>query len=87
MKHLNNIKLLNENLKSKELPLKSGWFWVLIKGYDDPTPCWYMGPEKFYSYEEGDECFLPGGIGDISRNGIYIDDIEKIGPEIVVPIF
>ena len=38
----------------------------MIKGYKKPTPCWYMGPDSFYSYEEGDENFLPGGIGDSS---------------------
>ena len=72
---------------NKMLPQKSGWYWILIKGYNTPTPCWYMGPDSFYSYEEGDECFLPGGMGDASRNGIYLDDIQKIGPQIEAPIF
>lgn len=72
---------------NKVLPQKSGWYWILIKGYDKPTPCLYMGPDSFYSYEEGDECFLPGGMGDTSSNGIYLDDIKKIGPQIEVPIF
>jgi hypothetical protein len=62
----------------KVLPNKNGWFWVLIDGYTNPTPCWYM-----YTLE----CFLPGGMGDDSSNGLYIDDIEKIGPEIIEPKF
>jgi hypothetical protein len=89
----NKIKRFNEsevesNINDpKKLPQKSGWYWVLIKGYDEPTPCWYMGPDSFSSYEKGDECFLPGGMGDSSSNGIYIDEIERIGPEIIVPNF
>jgi len=82
--------LLKEDINTddnKQLPEKSGWYWVLIKGYDEPKPCWYMGPDSFYSYEEGDECFLPGGVGDSSSMGVYIDEIEKIGPEIEVPEF
>ncbi len=46
-----------------------------------------MGPASFVGYDEGDECFLPGGMGDSSSNGIYIDEIERIGPEIIVPNF
>jgi hypothetical protein len=72
---------------NQELPPKSGWYWVLINGYENPTPCYYMGPDSFHFYEEGDECFLPGGIGDISSNGIYMDDVERIGPEIETPNF
>jgi len=71
----------------KNLPQKSGWYWVLIEGYDEPTPCWYSGTECFRYYEPGDEYFLPGGMGDSSSMGIYIDDIERIGPEIEVPNF
>lgn len=67
------------------LPSKSGWYWVLIKGCKKPTPCWYMGPEVFSSYEEGDECFLPGGMGDSSSSGLYVEDIFKVGPEIMEP--
>ena len=70
-----------------DLPKLSGWYWVKIKGYSKPIPCWYMGPDSFYLYEEGDECFLPGGMGDSSSNGVYLDDIEKIGPEILQPEF
>ena len=24
-----------------DLPKSDGWFWILIDGYEDPTPCWY----------------------------------------------
>ena len=82
----NRIKKFNDN-ENQKIPQKSGWYWILIKGYNTPTPCYYMGPDSFYSYKEGDECFLPGGIGDSSRNGVYMDEIEKIGPEIEVPNF
>jgi len=60
----------------KNLPSKSGWFWIFTIYDDSPIPCWYM---------EDCECFLPAGLGDSSRNGIYINDIEKIGPEIIEP--
>lgn len=63
---------------NKVLPEKCGWFWVLIDGYINPTPCWYSGPRN-----GDDEYFLPGGMGDSSSNGLYIDDIQKIGPEII----
>ena len=86
MKDKKHIKSFNESTENLNMPTKSGWYWILINGDEKPTPCWYMGPDSFYSYEEGDECFLPGGVGDSSSNGIYIDDIEKIGPEIEVPI-
>jgi len=46
-----------------------------------------MGPDSFSSYDEGDENFLPGGMGDSSSNGIYMDEIERVGPEIIVPNF
>jgi hypothetical protein len=72
---------------SQKLPEKTGWYWVLIEGYSEPTPCYYMGPDSFSQYEEGDEYFLPGGIGDSSSNGVYLSEINKIGPEIEVPIF
>lgn len=65
-----------------ELPKKSGWYWVLIYGYDNPTPCWYS-----YSKDESDCCFLPGGMGDSSSTGLYKIDISKVGSEIIVPIF
>jgi hypothetical protein len=98
MKHIKTQQELNEaseNLnisdvsgsQNQKLPQKSGWYWIMIKGYKKPTPCWYMGPDSFYSYEEGDENFLPGGIGDSSSNGIYMDYIERIGPEIEQPNF
>jgi len=85
-KHIQSFNEHQENLnisdvsdsQNKKLPTKSGWYWVLIDGYDDPTPCWYM---------DDLECFLPGGLGDSSSMGLYKDDIEKVGPEIEVPIF
>ena len=74
---------MGKKKNEKNLPSKSGWCWVLIDGYDDPTPCWFSldKDDPDYSY------FLPGGMGDGSSNGVYLDDIEKIGPEIIVPIF
>ena len=87
MKDKKHIKKFNESTENLNIPTKSGWYWILIKGYKEPTPCWYMGPDSFYSYEEGDENFLPGGMGDSSSNGIYMDEIERVGPEIIVPNF
>lgn len=81
---MSRIKKVFEN---STLPTKSGWYWVLLKGYDEPTPCWYSGKENFSHYEDGDEYFLPGGMGDSSSMGIYVDDIERVGPEIQVPKF
>ena len=72
-----NISDVSES-QNQKLPNKSGWFWVLIEGYDEPTPCWYM---------DDSQCFLPGGLGDSSSMGIYEDEIEKVGPEIIVPYF
>ena len=68
----------------EDLPKKSGWYWVLIEGWDTPTPCWC---HRYENDDEEDVCFLPGGMGDSSSTGIYIEDIEKIGPEIIVPEF
>jgi hypothetical protein len=59
-------------------PEKDGWYWVLLEGYDTPIPCLYTSEYKY---------FLPGGLGDSSSMGIYLEDIEKIGPEIIVPNF
>lgn len=59
-------------------PVKNGWYWVLFEGYDSPHPCWFMKGD-----DEEDNCFLPGGMGDSSSCGVYADDIEKIGPEII----
>ena len=50
-----------ESMRDKKLnwPTKSGWYWVLLDGYDSPTPCWY----KHDPYDADDErCFLPGGM-------------------------
>lgn len=73
------IKKVFENV---EFPTESGWYWVLLKGYDSPTPCWYM-----HSNDYDDRCFLPGGMGDSSSMGVYSDDIDRVGPEIQVPNF
>jgi len=73
------IKLF-ENMNI-EFPKKDGWYWVLIDGYDEPTPCWFI----LNSSEEG--CFLPGGMGDSSSAGLFREDISAIGPEIIVPKF
>ena len=69
----------------KELPKKSGWYWVLIEGYDTPHPCWFSRVDQWNNPEK-DSYFLPGGLGDASSMGIYLDEIEKIGPEIEEPI-
>lgn len=75
---------LNENTSSVELPGKTGWYWVLFKGYpkDDPKPCWFN-----YSEDHDDCYFLPGGMGDSSSMGVYLEDIAKVGPDIVEPKF
>jgi len=66
-----------------EFPSKNGWYWVLIDGYDTPTPCWF----GYQGADEDDKCFLPGGMGDSSSAGLYRDDIAKVGPEIIEPKF
>lgn len=74
------ISKISEQL---ELPTKNGWYWVMIDGYDIPTPCWFSYDESNpeYSY------FLPGGMGDSSSTGLYLRDLTKIGPEIEEPTF
>jgi hypothetical protein len=72
--------------KKMILPEKSGWYWVLIDGYDSPTPCWFSRVDN-WNDPDGDSYFLPGGMGDSSSMGLYIDDLEEIGPEIIVPKF
>lgn len=59
-----------------KLPEKDGWYWILIKDDERSTPCWFSVSLK---------CFLPAGLGDASRNGLFEDDIQKIGPEIIEP--
>ena len=59
-------------------PSKTGWYWVLIDGYKKPIPCWYT---------QGTDYFLPAGLGDGSSMGLYEDEIEKVGPEIIQPEF
>jgi len=61
--------------------LKDGsWHWLLLDGYDWYMPCLFMKGQ-----DPEDSCFLPGGLGDSSSMGIYADEIEKIGPEIIAP--
>ena len=69
--------------ESMEMPIKEGWYWILFDGYDSPTPCWFMIDKK---YPES-SCFLPAGLGDASRDGVYMNEITRIGPEIVEPKF
>lgn len=65
--------------------LKHGsYYWVLFDGYENPTPCFFY-KDKYDRVDRS--CFLPGGIGDTSSMGVYIEDIAKIGPEITVPKF
>lgn len=71
---------LDEGLK---WPQKSGWYWVLIDGWDTPTPCWI----EIARNEDYTNYALPGGMGDSSSMGLYDNDIEKFGPEIIVPNF
>lgn len=73
---------MSENLN---IPSKTGWYWILIDGYDEPTPCWFTSLRE--DEDEEDAYFLPGGMGDDSSNGVHLDEIEKIGPEIIVPKF
>lgn len=60
------------------LPNKPGWYWILTKARTEPMPCWY---------DSQLQCFLPAGLGDSSSMGIYEEDIERIGPEIIEPTF
>lgn len=69
--------------KKIEIPTKTGWYWIVIVGWATPIACWF-----YYNENEPDESyFLPGGVGDESSNGVYIEDVEKIGPEIIQPDF
>jgi hypothetical protein len=68
-------------IEQMQLLTHGNYYWVLLDGYEEPKPCLFMEDGKEYS------CFLPAGLGDSSSMGIYADDIEKIGPEIIVPKF
>lgn len=80
------IEKISESIDGKKavkLPNKDGWYWVVLTGQyygGDPIllPCWFT---------VSNSCFLPGGLGDSSSNGIYEDDIDRVGPEIVPPKF
>lgn len=84
MGDLIHIKGFNESEENnnKNIPSKDGWYWVLIDGYDEPTPCWFS-----YAKDPEDSYFLPGGMGDSSSSGIYMDEVVRVGPEIEVPNF
>lgn len=69
--------------KKLELPEKNGWYWVRLKLTKKVKPCLFFKDEE----DEEDSFFLAGGMGDASRNGLYSDDIESIGPEIIEPEF
>ena len=70
-------------MEAADLPKENGWYWVLIDGYETPTPCSY-----FYNKEEPeDSYFLPGGMGDSSSMGLYFGDLEKVGLKIIIPKF
>ena len=71
----NKIEEKNE-LPEKELPEKDGWYWIESNG--EKIPSWFMSNL---------ECFLPGGMGDSSSTGMYLEDINKIGPPIIEPKF
>lgn len=71
------------------LPKETGWYWILLQGYDFPVAallCKYTEYSSHTGYiEKG--FFLVGGLGDESRDGIYLKDIERIGPKIEEPKF
>lgn len=66
-----------------KFPEKDGWYWVRIAGYDGPIPCWYVAPRD----NDDNPYFLPAGLGDSSSSGVYEEDIDSIGPEIIEPEF
>ena len=67
---------IKEDLSNKELPKENGWYWIESNG--EKIPCWFMSDL---------ECFLPGAMGDSSSTGMYLEDIDKIGPQIIEPNF
>lgn len=77
---MSKINKFLENSNMKKMPTKDGWYWVLIDGYDEPTACWF-------SLDSDGGYFLPGGMGDSSSMGLFEEDIERVGPEIIVPKF
>ena len=68
-------------MKIDELPLENGWYWILIDGYETPTPCWF----SLDINDKNDSYFLPGGMGDSSSMGLYVDDIIRVIERIVEP--
>lgn len=70
-------------MKKLNWPKSDGWYWVKFEGYNTPNPCWFVLDTE----NEDDSYFLPGGLGDSSSSGVYIDDIDEIGPEIIEPKF
>jgi hypothetical protein len=76
--------MTKEDFINQTKDLKHGkYYWVLLEGYNEPTPCYFYKS----NYEPERSCFLPGGLGDTSSMGVFLDDIKKILPEIIVPIF
>ena len=70
---------INKVSEELQMPSKEGWYWVQLDGY-------YDGPKWFPCWYQGEGCFLPGGIGDSSSNGIFLEDgILQVGPEILEP--
>lgn len=71
------------SIRVEDLPKKDGWYWIKSKySYDKrPIACYY----QYNNLEPEASYFLPGKVGDSSSNGIYMDDIVKIGPEIQEP--
>jgi hypothetical protein len=70
-------------MKNK-FPTKSGWYWVKIQK-DYIVPCYftYIENDRY-----NDSCFLAGGLGDSSSNGLYEDDFEEFyKEEIIQPKF
>lgn len=59
------------------------WYWVKLKFRKDPLPCKFIKDKQ--NVEESS--FIIGGIGDTSSNGADKEDIQIIGPEIIVPDF
>lgn len=35
------MNMFNERTEEKSKNLPSGWYWILIEGYDYAHPCWF----------------------------------------------
>lgn len=81
-KRENTINEIIGEMETERKDLKDRkWYWVLVDGYDWYMPCLFMEDKENPDWC----CFLPAGLGDKSSMGIYFDDIEKVGPEIIAP--